>query len=86
MQNVLMVATGGALGAVARYSLSSWAARRWGPSFPAIGTLLVNVLGCLLLGMLLAVVAQRPEIPGQLQAVVNAIFVGQPVGKCEVVA
>jgi len=43
------VALGGALGALARYGLSGWVYDRLGESFPW-GTLVVNVLGCLLLG------------------------------------
>lgn len=43
------VALGGALGAVARYGLSGWVHARLGETFPW-GTLVVNLLGCLLLG------------------------------------
>lgn len=56
MLNLLLVAVGGAIGAVARYSISVWASRLTGGStgsgFP-LGTLLVNVVGCLLLGALM---------------------------------
>jgi CrcB protein len=43
------VALGGALGALARYGLSGWVYDRLGEAFPW-GTLVVNVVGCLLLG------------------------------------
>jgi CrcB protein len=47
---VLMVAVGGAFGAVARYGLSGWIQVFLNTTFPA-GTLVVNVLGSFLLGL-----------------------------------
>ncbi len=46
---VLLIALGGALGAVARYALGGLVHSFAGPDFPW-GTLVVNVLGSLLLG------------------------------------
>ena len=51
MLNVLAVAAGGAIGAGARYALTAWARRALEGGAPA-GTLIVNVLGCLLLGLI----------------------------------
>lgn len=51
MYPVLIVAVGGALGSVARYLLSVWAldlTTDW--RFP-LGTFLVNVVGCLMIGI-----------------------------------
>ena len=45
----LWIALGGALGSLARWSVSEALARLLGPAFPW-GTLLVNVSGCLLIG------------------------------------
>jgi len=47
---ILLVAAGGALGAVARYGLSGWVQGLLSTSFP-MGTLVVNVLGSFLLGL-----------------------------------
>jgi len=44
------VALGGALGALARYGISGWVYDRMGESFPW-GTLMVNLVGCLVLGV-----------------------------------
>jgi CrcB protein len=55
VQTVLGIAVAGAVGAVARYGMQSWAARLWGERFPW-GTLLVNLVGCFLLGFLLEMV------------------------------
>ncbi len=52
MNNLLAVAVGAAVGANLRYGLALWAAQRFGTSWP-YGTLLINLLGCLLIGVLL---------------------------------
>jgi CrcB protein len=49
---LLLVCVGGALGSGARYLVSTWAVRTWGADFPR-GTLIVNVTGSLLLGVIM---------------------------------
>ena len=49
--HVIAIAIGGALGAVSRYGVNLACARWLGDHF-AFGTLVVNVVGCFLLGML----------------------------------
>lgn len=49
---LVYVALGGAAGAVARYGISGWVYQRFSDTFPW-GTLAVNVLGSLLLGVVL---------------------------------
>ncbi len=49
---LLAIALGGALGATARYGVGLACAAAWGARF-AYGTLLVNVVGCFLLGLLM---------------------------------
>lgn len=52
LKSMLLVALGGALGSVARFKLSGWVlhqAPNW--RFPA-GTLLVNLVGCFIAGLL----------------------------------
>ncbi|HVV33133.1 MAG TPA: fluoride efflux transporter CrcB [Vitreimonas sp.] len=53
MMQVLLVALGGAVGSVARYGVGYFAARTLGVGFPW-GTLLVNILGGLAMGVLTA--------------------------------
>ena len=55
--NFLQVALGGAIGASARYGVNILAGRI-SPGFP-LGTLTVNVLGCLAMGMLASLLALR---------------------------
>jgi CrcB protein len=52
---LLLVALGGALGAVARFVLGTWIAQRFGPDFPW-GTFAVNVSGAFLIGVVLGLV------------------------------
>lgn len=60
MMHVLLVAIGGAVGSVARYSVGVAAARWLGAGFPW-GTLIVNVAGGLAMGLLAARVAPGQE-------------------------
>jgi fluoride exporter len=55
---LLLVCAGGALGSGARYLVATWAARAYGASFPR-GTLIVNVTGSLLLGIIMGVAGAR---------------------------
>lgn len=48
---LLMIAVGGGVGALLRYALAGWGQGLAGDSFPA-GTLLVNAVGCLAIGVL----------------------------------
>ncbi len=53
MVKLLYIAAGGALGSVLRYMVSGWTYRFAGEVFP-LGTLVVNVLGCFVIGFLWA--------------------------------
>jgi fluoride exporter len=53
---MLLVAVGGALGAITRYGIGLAAARALGKGFPW-GTLIVNVAGCFVMGMVLEIIA-----------------------------
>ena len=52
MREVMLVAAGGSLGALARYAVGLAAARVLGTGFPW-GTLAVNVAGCFLMGLVM---------------------------------
>ncbi|GMQ91559.1 MAG: fluoride efflux transporter CrcB [Gammaproteobacteria bacterium] len=58
MKHLLVIATGGAAGAVFRYGLSSGIAHWFGKGFP-LGTLTVNVVGSGLMGFLYVLMLQR---------------------------
>ena len=50
---ILALILGGSLGTIARYYLGGWVYSATGPRFP-YGTLVVNTLGCLIVGTLYA--------------------------------
>lgn len=67
MNTLIAIAAGGALGAVLRY-LSSTAIYRWlGTDFPW-GTLVVNVAGSLVMGLLSVLLLERSMIEPQWRA------------------
>ena len=51
LNSYLLVTLGGGLGALARFALTGWIARRFGESFP-LGTLVINVSGSFLIGFI----------------------------------
>lgn len=74
---LLLVAVGGALGAVARYQTTAWLARLAYPSTFPYGTLAVNVAGSFLLGLLLGFGAEsRLAVPPTLRIALGAGFLG----------
>ncbi len=58
MIKLLIIGTGGFIGAIARYGLSGLVHRALNGGFPA-GTLVVNVMGCLAIGALMYFVEDR---------------------------
>lgn len=52
MRNLLLVGAGGFLGSVARYAVSGWATHLTHASRFPVGTAVVNITGCLLIGVL----------------------------------
>lgn len=65
MTELLVVMIGGAIGSGLRHLANVAAMRLAGPNFP-FGTLTVNLIGCFLMGVLIAVLARRS---GDTQAV-----------------
>jgi CrcB protein len=58
MMHILAIALGAAIGANLRYGVSVWATQRFGPTFP-YGTLIVNLAGCLLIGLVMELATTR---------------------------
>lgn len=72
---IFAVAAGGALGAVARYLLAVRLYSQLGVGFPW-GTLGVNVLGCALLGIVLALVEERGAFTPNVRTLITVGFLG----------
>ena len=64
---VLAVALGGALGTLARFFTGNWVNANWPQHFYG-ATLIVNLVGCLLIGVLYGLFLMRPEVPLPLRA------------------
>ncbi len=60
MTKIFLVMIGGGLGALCRYSVALMAAKYVGARFP-LGTLLVNLAGCFLIGVAFAI-AERTQL------------------------
>lgn len=60
MINILLVAVGGAFGAVVRFLVSGWVLKAAGPAYP-VGTFAINVVGSLLMGVLAGWLAFRVD-------------------------
>jgi CrcB protein len=71
----LAVAVGGAIGSALRYGVSLWAARAIGAGFP-LGTLIVNVTGCLIAGILFGLVEERAGFSPLVRILLLTGFVG----------
>ena len=69
------MALAGAAGAVARYGVSVAALRWLGPGFP-YGTLLVNLLGCFLLGALTELTLEEGLLSPEWRTVAGTGFLG----------
>ena len=77
MKPYLLIALGSALGGMGRYFISSWADGRVGISFP-VGTMVVNVVGSFLIGVVAAFAQEggRFALPGGLQPFLMVGFFG----------
>ncbi len=75
MNMVLLVALGGAVGSIARYLMASRIQSATGWGFP-IGTVLVNVLGCFLIGILYVLLVARPDPRQDLPALLMVGVMG----------
>jgi CrcB protein len=71
----LAVAAGGAIGSLARYIFVGQAARLLGVGFPW-GTLGVNVMGSLLMGLAAGLYAARTSMPPEIQAFISVGVLG----------
>jgi CrcB protein len=75
MNVILLVALGGAVGSVARYLMASSIQTATGWDFP-LGTVLVNILGCFLIGILYVLLVARPDPRHDLRALLMVGVMG----------
>ncbi|MCC5468557.1 fluoride efflux transporter CrcB [Pelosinus baikalensis] len=75
MLRIIAVAVGGSIGATARYLVSVWAAERFGADFP-YGTLIVNVVGCFIIGIFMTLTTERFIVNPYWRLLITVGFVG----------
>ncbi len=75
MLEVIIVTIGGGLGSAARYLVSTWAAARFGAGFP-YGTLIVNIVGCFIIGAFVTMTTERLIISPYWRLFVTVGIVG----------
>ena len=59
----LLILLGGGAGSLARYLASTVIANRFGARLPIAGTMLVNVTGCFLIGLIMTLLTERQPHP-----------------------
>lgn len=75
MEKFLWISIGAIAGANLRYWVSDWAANRWGSNFP-FGTLLINLSGSFMLGLIMATGTDHYVIDPRLRLVLTIGFLG----------
>lgn len=71
--NILLVMVGGFFGAIVRFKLGEWIQTENG--FP-LGTFLINLIGCFLLGWFLTFMSRRENSKPQLNLLIGTGFTG----------
>ena len=75
MGKLLLIGLAGLVGTLSRYWLSGVVARRYGETFP-LGTLVVNLVGCFLVGLLFYLLQERFLVNQTARTVVMIGFLG----------
>ncbi|MDZ5602428.1 fluoride efflux transporter CrcB [Pseudomonas sp. RP23018S] len=72
---IAAVAAGGIAGTLLRFATGNWVVAHW-PKHFYVGTLAVNLLGCLLIGLLYGLFLLKPTVPVELRAGLIVGFLG----------
>lgn len=75
MQKILLLAGAGVCGTLCRYWVSGFIAKRVGETFPT-GTLVVNVVGCFLIGALYFLLEERALVDPAIRTAIMIGFLG----------
>ncbi|MFT7130962.1 MAG: CrcB protein [Gammaproteobacteria bacterium] len=80
MKHMIMIALGGALGAMSRYSLGNWVNSLSVSKFPAgnipYGTLAVNVIGSFFIGIMYVLITEKLALHADWRNVIIVGFLG----------
>lgn len=75
MSKLALIAASGALGTLCRYGVGVWTHRLFDGDFP-LGTLLVNLVGCLLLGLMMYLSLSAEVVQRQIYMALSVGFLG----------
>ncbi len=75
MRRYLLIACGGAIGAILRYVIGAAAAQRFGPRFP-VGTLSINISACFLIGLVLEYLNRHAGLSEAWRYLIPIGFIG----------
>ena len=75
MSKLIFIGLAGFIGTLTRYWMSGVVARRYGETFPA-GTLVVNLAGCFLVGLLFYLMQERFLVNQTVRTVILIGFLG----------
>ena len=75
MSKLLLIGLAGFIGTLSRYWMSDVIAKRYGETFP-IGTLVVNLVGCFLVGLLFYLLEERLLVHPTARAAILIGFLG----------
>ena len=73
--NLLIIALGGALGAVSRFLLGNGVSRALGSALP-YGTFVINIVGCFAMGLLMTIIVDREMLPATWRLFLCVGFLG----------
>lgn len=73
--NLMMIALGGALGAVSRFLLGNAVSKAIGSALP-YGTFVINVIGCFAMGLLMTLIVDREMLPAAWRLFLCVGFLG----------
>ena len=73
--NLMMIALGGALGAVSRFLLGNAVSKAVGSALP-FGTFVINVAGCFVMGLLMTLIVDREMLPAAWRLFLCVGFLG----------
>lgn len=75
MHRYMLIAIGGALGAMLRYFIGQIAAEHFGPRFP-VGTLTINLSACFLIGLTIGYLNNHAAVSPAVRFLIAIGFIG----------
>lgn len=75
IKSILLVGLGGAIGSILRYLSAILVSKYWNQAFP-LATFIINMVGCLLIGLLIAFIEKQPGVSDNFRLLMVTGFCG----------